>query len=67
MKDYLGEPMSNIPVGIDINPADETPYICPICGKECEEVYYNIDHTFVGCDVCISWEGAEYAEIFARD
>lgn len=26
---------------------------CPICGKQCDEIYLNIYGEVVGCDVCI--------------
>lgn len=25
---------------------------CPICGRECEDVYYNLDGYIIGCDLC---------------
>ena len=43
-------------------PADD-PVKCPICGRECEEIYLDEDDSVVGCDECIrrkdSWEWAE--------
>lgn len=32
--------------------------ICPICGEECEDVYYNIDNEIVGCDQCLTRKDA---------
>lgn len=33
---------------------------CPICGSECEDIYYDSDGDIVGCEKCIrrknAWE-----------
>lgn len=26
---------------------------CPVCGSECEDIYYSTDGDIVGCDDCI--------------
>ena len=45
-------------------PDGESEYpCCPVCGKECETIYWNI--TVVGCDRCITKQDAwEYQEEF---
>lgn len=35
--------------------------MCPICGKECETVYYFRDE-LLGCDNCITSVEAEYVD-----
>ena len=36
---------------------------CPVCDKECEEIYKDADFMIIGCDVCIriidAWEAPE--------
>ena len=38
---------------------DRTP-ICPICGEECEEIFYDKNHEVCGCENCVTsrdaWE-----------
>ena len=38
---------------------DDTP-ICPICGEECEEIFFDKEQQVCGCDRCVSsrdaWE-----------
>lgn len=33
---------------------------CPICGEECEDIYYDSDGDIVGCEKCVhrknAWE-----------
>ena len=36
-------------------PYDDDPEpTCPICGKECETIYTNVDGDAVGCDECLT-------------
>lgn len=51
MKDYLLDP-----------PESPLP-VCPVCGEECEEYYFDNDGNICGCDVCITMKNAvEYEE-----
>ena len=51
MKDYMMEP-----------PEQSMP-VCPVCGEECEEFYFDNDGDICGCDNCISVKNAyEYEE-----
>ena len=51
MRDYL------------LEPEEYSMPICPICGEECEEFYFNRDGNICGCDNCISVKNAvEYEE-----
>ena len=38
---------------------DRTP-ICPVCGEECEEIFYDKNHEVCGCENCVTsrdaWE-----------
>ena len=31
---------------------------CPVCGSECEEIYFNEDREICGCDECIRTKSA---------
>lgn len=44
-------------------PYDDPDPICPICGKECETIYTDIDGDAFGCDQCVTlWEAAEWCD-----
>ena len=32
--------------------------ICPVCGRECDTVYLDMDDEVIGCDQCISMADA---------
>lgn len=40
--------------------------VCPICGKECETIYIDIDNDVCGCDQCVNkkdaWDWKEEKE-----
>lgn len=36
---------------------EQTP-VCPICGRECDYVYYDRDGEIIGCDCCIERKDA---------
>ena len=48
-------------------PYDDFDVYCPVCGRECEELYLDEDDEVVGCDRCITsvdaydWEAARRA------
>lgn len=44
MEDHMLEP----PTWDDFIP------ICPVCGKECDTVYLDMDRDIAGCDCCIN-------------
>ena len=31
---------------------------CPVCGSECEEIYFNEDKEIFGCDECVRTKSA---------
>ena len=35
---------------------------CPLCGSECDEIYFNEDGDIVGCDECISTKSAWFVD-----
>lgn len=39
------------------NGEPETP-TCPVCGKECEDVYLDSNHVIFGCDRCVKVRSA---------
>ena len=52
--------------GMHKNAKEVLPY-CPVCHKECEEVYRDREtHDIIGCDVCVScvdaWNAPECFE-----
>lgn len=41
---------------------------CPVCGSECDEIYFNEDHEIVGCDECLHTKSAWFVdECFKED
>lgn len=37
------------------------PIMCPVCGKECEIIYTDLNHDAVGCNECLTlWEPYEW-------
>ena len=42
-------------------PAYDVP-VCPVCGKECETVYFDSDYAIIGCDECITSKAAVEVE-----
>lgn len=47
-----------------IPPDDDDPDpVCPVCGKECETIYFNKDGEPFACDCCVKTKDAwEYQE-----
>lgn len=35
---------------------------CPICGSECEEIYFDIDREIAGCDECMRTKSAWFVK-----
>ena len=35
---------------------------CPVCGSECEEIYFNEDGDIFGCDDCVRTKSAWFVE-----
>ena len=35
---------------------------CPVCGSECDEIYFNEDGDIVGCDECIKSKSAWFVD-----
>ena len=51
MKDYM------------LDPPEQSMPVCPICGEECEEFYFDNDGKICGCENCVSVKKAvEYEE-----
>jgi len=39
---------------------EDLPIICPVCGQECERIYFiKGNRETIGCENCIDWEPAE--------
>lgn len=41
---------------------DPTYPLCPVCGRECDEIYYNDDHDIVGCNECLYTKSAWFVD-----
>lgn len=42
-------------------PYDDPDTSCPICGKDCETIYTDINGDAVGCNNCLTlWEAGEW-------
>ncbi|MDK2906018.1 MAG: hypothetical protein PWR12_2096 [Eubacteriaceae bacterium] len=50
-------------------PEDKQPE-CPVCGYECEKIYYSLHGDLIGCENCIdyvdAWEWADEEEKTAK-
>ena len=56
--------MATNKVGLRDNP-DPPEYavpVCPVCGRECEKVFFDSDYDIIGCDECISEKSAYEVE-----
>ena len=40
---------------------EPTPFYCPVCNEEVEEMVYKIDSEIIGCDACV--EAVDVADI----
>ena len=42
---------------------DEIYPVCPVCGEDCEEIFFDVNNEVCGCDKCIhSRDAYEWAE-----
>jgi len=40
---------------------------CPVCGAECDEIYFNEDDEIFGCDECVKTKNAWFVDECFRE